>query len=280
LPPPPRAKASKRPLKVSARSFDRERPFKSLYEAEPIFKKAGAEFSVRALANGTAEINLYDEIGFWGVTAKQFRAALDGIDANTIILNVNSPGGDVFDGIAMYNDLLAHKASVVVRVTGLAASAASVVAMAGDEVHIAENAFFMIHNAWSIAIGDTREMTARAKLLKKIDGELADVYASVTGGDVADIAGQMDDETWLTSDEAIEQGFADKVIDHAEPADAEARASFDLAVFKNVPRGLQPSRRKAKAKKNPPAVVVPTEDLSELSSLMASVVALQASIAA
>lgn len=197
-----------------------------------------------------------------------FRDALARIDASTIVVNINSPGGDVFDGIAIYNDLLAHKAEVVIRVTGLAASAASLVAMAGDEITIAENAFFMIHNAWTFAIGDSREMTAQAKILKQVDGSLAETYAARTGQDVGDIRSLMDDETWLNGDDAVEQGFADKIISADEPAGADARASFGLAAFKNVPRALKP-RRMAKAKSKVDPVVEPEAPATDFSSVMA-----------
>jgi ATP-dependent Clp protease protease subunit len=197
------------------------------------------------------------------VTAKQFRQTLDGVKSSKIVLNINSPGGDVFDGIAIYNDLLAHKASVVVRVTGLAASAASIIAMAGDEVHIAENAFFMIHNAWSVAVGDSRAMTKRANLLKKIDAELVETYAARTGGDTDEIRTQMDDETWLNADEAVEQGFADSTFAADEKADA--KASFDLAPFRNVPKALKPRRMANKAKtEDKPKQAPPVEDFSSL----------------
>jgi len=226
---------------------------------------------------GVTEITLYDEIGRWGVSAKMFRAVLDRVETDQIVLNINSPGGDVFDGVAIYNDLLAHKSSVVVRVTGLAASAASLIAMAGDEIEIAENAFFMIHNAWSIAIGDSRELTARAKLLKTIDGKMADTYAHRTGQDAADIKQQMDDETWLTADDAVDLGFADKLID-TDDEEAEARASFDLAPFKNVPRALVNARRKTRSKEAP-APLAPVAH-TDFSSLVAALNSLHGVIAA
>lgn len=216
----------------------------------------------------TTEINLYDEIGGWfGVTAKQFRDTLDGVKSSKIILNINSPGGDVFDGIAIYNDLLAHKSYVVVRVTGLAASAASLIAMAGNEVQIAENAFFMIHNAWSVAVGDARAMTKRAGLLSKIDTELVDTYAARTGGDADDIKNQMNEETWLSADEALEQGFADSIITAEEKADA--KASFDLAPFKNVPKALKPRRMAKKAKTED--APKPAPEVDDFSSLVAAI---------
>lgn len=231
--------------------------------AEALFSKENASFEVFARDDDTTEINLYDEIGGWfGVTAKQFREKLDGVKSSKIILNINSPGGDVFDGIAIYNDLLAHKAYVVVRVTGLAASAASLIAMAGDEVHIADNAFFMIHNAWSVAIGDARAMTKRANLLSMIDAELGETYAARTGGDADDIREQMNDETWFNADEAVEQGFADKIIAADEKADA--KASFDLAPFKNVPKALKPRRMASKSKPKDEPKPAQVEDFSSL----------------
>lgn len=256
---PPKARAARQPVRVNAKAAS----------ADALFNKENASFEVFARENDTTEINLYDEIGGWfGVTAKQFRQQLDGVKSSKIILNINSPGGDVFDGIAIYNDLLAHKAYVVVRVTGLAASAASLIAMAGDEVQIADNAFFMIHNAWSVAVGDARAMTKRAGLLSKIDSELGDTYAARTGGDADDIREQMNDETWLNADEAVEQGFADQIISADEKADA--KASFDLAPFKNVPKALKP-RRMAKAKtKEEPEISRSAPPVEDFSSLVAA----------
>lgn len=241
------------------------------FERTSIFERENARFECLARGADATEINLYDEIGGWfGVNAKQFRETLDGISTPNIILNINSPGGDVFDGIAIYNDLLAHKANVVVRVTGLAASAASIIAMAGDRVEIAENAFLMIHNAWSFAVGDARVMSARANLLKKIDAGLAETYAARTGGDVEDIKHQMDEETWLTAAEAIEQGFADSTFDTDESEEADAKAAFDLSPFKNVPRALTP-RRVAKSKVKPEPERKPAPPVEDFSSLIAAI---------
>lgn len=239
---------------------------------KPLFNSSNARFDCVARGDDTTEINIYKEIGGWfGVNAEEFREMLDGITSSNIVVNINSPGGDVFDGIAIYNDLLAHKAYVVVRVTGLAASAASIIALAGDRVEIAENAFFMIHNAWSVAVGDARVMSARANLLKKIDAGLADTYATRTGGDVDDIKQQMDDETWLTAAEAIEQGFADATIDTDESEEADARAAFDLSPFKNVPKALTPRRMaKSKAKEEPEKLPLPKE-AEDFSSLVAAI---------
>lgn len=200
----------------------------------PFFNRAqGRAFEVRA-ADMVTEIDLYDEIGYWGVTASDFRRQIRGVKTPRIALRINSPGGDVFDGIAMYNDLAEHDAEVEVQVTGLAASAASIVAMAGDRVSMADNAFMMIHNAWALAIGDRNDMTAMAGVLEKIDGALAETYAARADGSAKDFAALMDDETWLTAGEAVDLGLADS----AEAAE-DVAARFDLSVFHRTPKALK-----------------------------------------
>lgn len=220
-----------------------------------------------ALAD-TTTVNIYDEIGVWGVTASAFRAALDTIHSPRITLNINSPGGDVFDGIAIYNDLVSHPASVHVSVRGLAASAASLIAMAGDEIEIADTGFIMIHNAWTIALGDAHEMTETAKMLAKVDTQLAKTYAARTGIDVKDVRALMDAETWLDSGDALEKGFVDRVLSSDNEA-AEARAAFDLTGFKNVPRALAGPKRSAHANVPQAVDVSPiTDALARLTKTM------------
>lgn len=199
----------------------------------PYFARAtGRTFGVQA-ADGVTEIDLYDEIGFWGVTAQDFRQQLRSVQSSTIRLRINSPGGDVFDGIAMHNDLLAHPANVEIEVTGLAASAASLVAMAGDTVTMASNAFMMVHNAWGLVIGNRHDMRAQADVLEQIDGALADTYVARTGLGRATVVSLMDDETWIGAEDAVEQGFADRTSDGND-----AQARYDLTGFKNVPTAL------------------------------------------
>lgn len=203
----------------------------------PFFARAaGALFDVRADAGAAAEIDLYDEIGMWGVTAKDFRERLKAAGTSDVLLRINSPGGDVFDGIAIYNDLLAHPGSVTVHVTGLAASAASIIAMVGRKIIMSENAFMMIHNAWGIAVGDRHTHADAAALLGKIDSALAKTYAQRTGTGVRAIAQMMDDETWLKATDAKEKGFADEI---ASADDKDAKASWDLGVFAHVPDELK-----------------------------------------
>lgn len=180
------------------------------------------------------EIDLYDEVGFYGVNAKSFRSALK--DAGDVKLRINSPGGDVFDGIAIYNDLLAHDGNVTVEIVGLAASIASIIAMAGDTIAIADNAMMMIHNAWTIAVGNKEAFTAAAETLGKIDSALALTYASRKGTPgVRAIKQMMDAETWMNGKEAVASGFATELL---KPADKTAQAKFDLTVFNAVPSEL------------------------------------------
>jgi ATP-dependent Clp protease protease subunit len=197
---------------------------------------------VRDQTYNEATVYLYDEIGYWGVTAGDFAQQLDALDVETIHLRLNSPGGDVFDGVAMYNALLQHKAQVVTHVDGLAASIASVIALAGDEIEIAETAFFMIHNAWTLAIGNANDLRTTAGLLDKIDGMITATYVKQADADEGQIEQWMAQETWFTADEALEAGFASRIAgqdDEEETASASARVSaFDLSVFAHTPAAL------------------------------------------
>ncbi len=164
-----------------------------------------------ATKDAPAEILIYDEIGFWGVTATNFAAALKDAGTGPVNVRINSPGGDVFDGLAIYNMMLAH-GNVSTFVDGLAASAASYIAMAGKTVSMAEASQLMIHNAWGLTIGNQAEHIKQASILSKIDGQLADIYASKTGKSAEDVAAMMAAETWLTAAEAKADGFCDAVI--------------------------------------------------------------------
>lgn len=170
-------------------------------------------FTIKAVANDTAEISIYDEIGFWGVTAQQFAKDLKALGNNLkqINLHIHSPGGDVFDGIAIYNLLKNHPANKTVYIDGLAASMASVIAMAGNEIIMPENAMMMIHKPWGIQGGDADDMRKYADLLDKVESTLITAYTAKTGKSETDLAEMLKVETWLTGKECIEQGFADKL---------------------------------------------------------------------
>ena len=156
-----------------------------------------------------AEILLYDEIGPWGVTAKDFAGAMAQAGAGDITVRVNSPGGSVFDGLAIYNALKAHPGAVNVVVDGLAASAASFIAMAGDTVSMAESSMMMIHNASAVVMGNRNDLRDTANVLDKVDAQMADIYAAKTGKPADEISGMMDAETWMTAAEAKDAGFCD-----------------------------------------------------------------------
>lgn len=160
-------------------------------------------------------INILDVIGYdwWtdsGTTAKRINAALASIGRNKdVIVNINSPGGDVWEGLAIYNLLREHKGSVTVRILGLAASAASFIAMAADELQIARAGFFMIHNAWTISAGNRNDLRDTADFLEQIDATIADVYHVRSGIDADELAEQMDNETWINGKDAVAIGMAD-----------------------------------------------------------------------
>lgn len=220
----------------------------------------------RANQNDVTEIDIYGPIGPYGVSADAFAKILGDVNTSLVIVNLNSPGGDVFDGVAIYNELVRHSARVEINVMGLAASAASVIAMAGDKITMHTGAHMMIHNAWTIAVGDTQELTKTAQLLAKIDKSLAKTYAERTGNGVADIADMMNDETWFDAEEAVEAGFADEI---AEDEEADAEARFDLSAFKNVPRSLVAKRKRSAKARKASAVADNAPDLSPLTAALA-----------
>ena len=194
-----------------------------------------------AVAGPVTEVLFYDEIGWWGITADDFARELATITTPEILLRVNSPGGEIFDGIAIYNALREHPAKVTTRVDALAASMASLVALAGDTVEMADNAFFMVHNPWSVVIGDSAAMRQEADLLDKLSGSLVSAYVARSGKPEDEVRGLMDAETWMSAAEAVDFGFADAVRDADEDADepASVAALFDLSVFANLPERLR-----------------------------------------
>lgn len=178
------------------------------------------EPDVRSAVSADASISIYDTIGWsWegdGVTAKRVSAALRAIGERDVIVNINSPGGDFFEGVAIYNLLRAHPHKVTVQVMGLAASAASVIAMAGDEILMGDGAFLMIHNAWAIAIGNRHDMAASAEQLAPFDAAMAEVYAARSGMTSAQTAALMDKETWINASQAVDDGFATGLVEASQ----------------------------------------------------------------
>ncbi|MCK9597727.1 MAG: Clp protease ClpP [Sphaerochaeta sp.] len=193
-------------------------------------------YRVQAQSDDETEILIYDVIGWPYNDASELIRSLKDIKSKSILVRINSPGGDVFDGTAIFNALQSHESKVVTRIEGLAASMASVIAMAGKEVQAYKNTMLMIHNAWTFAAGDHAELREVADLLEKIDGNLLDIYHGKTKAKAGkrEIKQMMDDETWMTAEEAKEKGFVNTIIESG----AAAKAEFDLSIFGNVPDDL------------------------------------------
>lgn len=187
------------------------------------------------LGGGVVTLRLYDPIdsygGEWGVSAKEFAAAVDALPDGTTQINllINSPGGEVWDGLAILNTLRKHPARVVAMVEGIAASAASFIAAGCDEMVMARNSEVYIHNAWGYASGDAEDMRAAAEDLDRLDLNLASIYAEKSGQTVKYWLAEMPRDRFMTAEEAVESGLADRIEGDADaPA---ARARFDLSAF-------------------------------------------------
>lgn len=204
-----------------------------------------AEIPTSTLDGTTAVLRLYDPVDsygeFWGVSAKEFAQALDDLPSNIteIRLHINSPGGDVFDGVALVNALRAHSARVVAVVDGIAASAASFIAAAADETLMAPNSELMIHDAWGLCVGNAAEMQQMAEMLDHISDNIASIYAAKAGGTVADWRAAMAKETWYSAEEAVAAGLADAVQELAAPVAAQNR--HDLSIFTYAGRAAAPA---------------------------------------
>ena len=207
-----------------------------LLRAGAVQASARSWFSIQAQAESDqADVLIYGYIGWGGVTAADFAKALKDITAKTITVRINTPGGDVFDGLAIFNSLKAHGATIHVKVDGLAASIGSIIAMAGHTITMGESAFLMIHNPWALAIGNAADMREMADTLDKIGGSLAGVYATRKGITKEQAQAWMDAETWFTAEGAQAAGLADAVQGTGE---SQAQARFDLSGYTKVPAAL------------------------------------------
>ncbi|MCP1200062.1 head maturation protease, ClpP-related [Notoacmeibacter sp. MSK16QG-6] len=203
------------------------------FTKEEVMNRWSADLSgVRALSQGDNVITMFDVIGedWWtggGVTAKKVASQLRAIGDRPVEVQINSPGGDMFEGIAIYNVLREHSQEVTVKIMGMAASAASVIAMAGDRIEIGAASFVMIHNCWVLAIGNRHDMAEVAEWLEPFDQAMADLYAQRTEQDVAQIGKWMDAETYMSGTLAVDRGFADELLSAdrmVEDEEAKARA--------------------------------------------------------
>lgn len=220
---PPQAKAPARP-----KGFQWDPPSDALSK--------WAERPVAVTGDDDTVINILDLIGedWWtggGFTAQDMAAALKRANGRAVTVNINSPGGDMFEGIAIYNQLAQYSGEVTVNVLALAASAASIIAMAGDTVRMALGSFLMIHNCWGLVIGNQKDLRGAAELFATFDGALAEIYEARAKIDIAAIAAMMDAETFLSPSKAIEAGFADETMADEPKAQARADAKPDSALI-------------------------------------------------
>ena len=207
---------------------------------------------VCAAKEGDRTISILDEIGDDrgenGVSAKMVAKFLSDVGSGDITVNINSPGGNFFDGLAIYNLLREHDGAVTTNVLGVAASAASIIAMASDKLRVAKSGFLMIHNSWGIVVGNRHDMTDVATVLGKFDASMSKVYAERSGIDAAEIAKMMDAETFLNGEEAVEAGFADEFLSSDEvkkAKESKSASALRLLDIQLAQDGLSRSERRA-----------------------------------
>lgn len=214
-----------------------------------------------AASQDEAEVMLYDEVGGWyGATADQFIADLRGVTAPNLRVRINSPGGSVFEGIAIANALRSHPANVTIQVDGIAASIASVIAMAGDRIEMAPNTMLMIHDASGVCLGNAADMEEMAELLDLISDNIADAYAARAGGTREQWRERMKAETWYLPEDAVENGLADEAITAPKAADPvtpdedepDMARPFDLAAYGYT----GPRREEPKAEEQPTTLTI------------------------
>jgi len=230
-------------------------------------------FEVRAEAGSdSAEIFIYDQIGYdwWdgsGVTATKFVEELNALSVSKIDLRLNSPGGLVFDGVTIANAIARHPADVTVHIDGLAASIASVIAIAGNHVRMADNALFMIHNPATGIWGEARDLRKEADVLDQIRDSLIVSYKAKTGMSEEDLIAAMDAETWYSAAKALEAGFVDELTPSVP-----IKATFDLSRFRNAPKpeGTQPAAAPVPAATSDRQSSLTQEQLAEITQLIAA----------
>jgi ATP-dependent protease ClpP protease subunit len=201
---------------------------------------------IKAANSNDNTISIFDVIGsdYWGdgVTANRIAGALRSMSGEDVTVSINSPGGDMFEGLAIYNQLREYSGKVTVKVLGLAASAASIIAMAGDEVQIGRGAFLMIHNCWVYTMGNRHDLARAAQDMEPFDRAMQDIYSARSGLDASSVSEMMDNETYIGGNDAVEKGFADRLLSADEISDgdespAAALRKLDALLAKaNTPR--------------------------------------------
>jgi ATP-dependent Clp protease protease subunit len=190
--------------------------------------------SLAAKKEESNEISILSEIGpsdWGGMDAKTVKQRLDAIGKKDVVVQLNTPGGDAFEGIAIYNLLREHKGKVFINVLGLAASAGSIIAMAGDQIRMAEASQMMIHSSWGLVAGNKNDLRDFAATLDGLDSSIAQLYANRTGLPIEKVKAMMDAETWMSADQAVEHRFADiQVVTDEKKKKMSARAQSMIAV--------------------------------------------------
>jgi ATP-dependent protease ClpP protease subunit len=196
---------------------------------------------VNATDKAPTRVYIYDEIGMWGVDAQSFADEINALDVDEFELHINSPGGDLFDGIAIYNAVKQHKATVTVYVDALAASAASFIAQAGDKRIATRNATLMIHDGIALTYGNEEAHLYTANLLSKFSDNIADIYAFNAGGSVEEWRALMREEVWYSAREAVDAGLMDEMLDEEDLEAETATNNWNLSVFNYEGRDKAPS---------------------------------------
>ena len=191
-------------------------------------------YKIEASANDQAEILVYDVIGWPYNDAGDLVRYVNSLGDKDILVRLNTPGGDVFDGMAIFNSLANHKGKVTIRIEALAASMGSVLAMAGKEIQAYSNTMMMIHDPWTYMAGNQYELREMADLLEKISGNMLDVYAGRSKIGKREMKEIMKAETWYTAKEAKEKGFINTILETGKAA----KAQFDLTMYTNAPDGI------------------------------------------
>lgn len=226
-----------------------------------------APIKVQETNSEAADVYLYDAIDpYWGISAQTFAETLAAITAPVLNLHINSPGGDVFEARAMVAAIRNYPGKVVAHIDGLAASAATYVALAASEVRMNAGAFLMIHNAWTIAFGNASDLLAMAALLEKIDGTIIADYTRKTGKDEATLRAWMAAETWFTADEAKAEGFIDAIDNAADPQPTDR---WNMAAFDKAPKALIKPTPKNMAPLSAPAAEYVAAELIECTASLA-----------
>lgn len=248
---------------------------------------------IKAATTDDNTISVFDVIGqdYWGegITAKRIAGALRAMNGADVTVNINSPGGDMFEGLAIYNLLREYEGHVTVKVLGIAASAASIIAMVGDDIQIGRGAFLMIHNCWLYAMGNRHDFAELAQSLEPFDTAMADIYAARSGLDIAAVQKLMDAESYIGGSDAVAKGLADSLlsadaVSDGDESPAAALRKLDALLAKtNTPRSERRKLIKALTGNTPGAVTDPDgkpgaaedikpETLNSLESALAALV--------